>query len=303
MSILILGASGFIGQHLYQYYSPLTETLGVVLKNRTHQKNWKTVRPTLLEFQEDLNQIFENDCFDVCINASGRGSVPQSFTTPIQDLYLNTFNTAQVLDTLRLHQPSCRYLNLSSAAVYGNPQLLPIAETHPIRPLSPYGWHKYYSELVCQQYTQLFELKTCSIRIFSVYGPGLKKQLFWDIAQKAKNASIVELFGTGQESRDFIFIDDLVKAIDVVVRQTPMEGEVINVASGQQTSIAEAAHKFLNHFKPSVSLSFTGQMRHGDPVCWQADIHQLKTLGFVPQTPLDDGLYHYTQWLNENELV
>lgn len=303
MSILILGAGGFIGQHLYQYYSAHAPTVGVALKPAALNKNWKVVKPDRLEFQEDLSQLFQNDRFEVCINAAGRGSVPESFATPIQDLYLNTFNTGQVLDVLRQYQPHCRYLNLSSAAVYGNPQTLPIAEDHPIHPLSPYGWHKHYSELICQQYTQLFGLKTCSIRIFSVYGPGLKKQLFWDIAQKVKNASVVELFGTGQESRDFIFIDDLVRAIDVVITHASMQAEVINVASGQQTPIAQVAQQFLDVLQPSAILKFTGKSRSGDPTRWQANIDQLSALGFQPKITIKDGLLQYTQWLNENELV
>jgi UDP-glucose 4-epimerase len=304
MSVLLLGAGGFIGQHLYRFYSSQIPTLGIVLRRHQDPGNdYLTVRSTPWEFQEDLKQIFQKYPADLCINAAGRGSVPQSFQTPLQDLYLNTFNTAQVLDALRNYQPHCRYLNLSSAAVYGNPQKLPVDETHPVKPLSPYGWHKYHSELLCQQYTQLFDLKTCSVRIFSVYGPGLKKQLFWDIAQKAKAAPVIELFGTGEESRDFIFIGDLVRAIKAVVNHAPMQGEVINVASGQQTLIQEAAQTFLDVLKPSVGLSFNGQVRSGDPIGWQAEISRLKSFGFVPQTSLKDGLHSYTQWLNENELV
>jgi len=85
----------------------------------------------------------------------------------------------------------CKYLHISSAAVYGNPKQLPVKETDNCQPLSPYGWHKWMSELICQEYFRLYNIRSLIVRPFSVYGPGLRKQLFWDLYGKAfgKNSS------------------------------------------------------------------------------------------------------------------
>ena len=97
---------------------------------------------------------------------------------------------------------------------------MPIKESSPIRPLSPYGFHKAMAEKLCEEYYTFFGIATCSLRIFSAFGPGLRKQLLWDIYNKSKSLNSIELFGTGNESCDYIYIDDIVRAIELVIRKS-----------------------------------------------------------------------------------
>jgi UDP-glucose 4-epimerase len=203
-----------------------------------------------------------------------------------------------ILEAIRKFAPGCKFLNLSSAAVYGNPASLPVSETQPVKPLSPYGWHKLQSEMLCQEYHEIFGIATCSARIFSAYGIGLTKQLFWDWYQKVQSNSQITLFGTGSESRDFIFIEDLVRALDCVVTASAFRGNIINVANGKEMAIKDAIEVFKKAFGKNFTYTFNGTVRKGDPVNWVADIQQLKSLGYRQQVTFEEGLKRYIEWLH-----
>ena len=98
-----------------------------------------------------FEDIFIEEKYDACINASGSGNVNHSVMHPLEDFELNTFDTARILDAIRKHNKACKYLHISSAAVYGNPAHLPVNEEMACKPLSPYGWHKLMAEQLCKE--------------------------------------------------------------------------------------------------------------------------------------------------------
>lgn len=298
MNILIIGANGFIGSHCAHYFvSKGYKVCGADIQANTALKlsNYYALQPSNTVFEH----LFTNQHFDLCINASGAAVVNFSFENPKLDFELNVNNVQKILLALRDYQPYCRFINFSSAAVYGNPTNLPIKETTPALPVSPYGLHKLQSEELLSAYHRFFGLKTVSLRIFSVYGVGLKKQLFWDIYQKYKSDPLIELFGTGRESRDFIHIEDLTKAIDLVSQHAQFEGEIINVANGQQVFIEQAVTILLSKLGASKKVYFSGSKKQGDPLNWQADISLLRTMGYVSSVSLEQGLTQYALWLKE----
>ena len=130
-----------------------------------------------------FDKIFLQHTFDICINASGSGSVQYSIENPQEDYRLNAKNVFEILSAISKFNTRCRFLNFSSAAVYGNPETNPVSEKTRTKPLSPYGFHKLISEQICAEFYHLNKIKTCSMRVFSSYGEGLHKQLFWDIFQ------------------------------------------------------------------------------------------------------------------------
>jgi dTDP-glucose 4,6-dehydratase/UDP-glucose 4-epimerase len=240
VNILIIGSKGFIGANSFKHLKTGHSVYGCDIFEADEENYFQ-----LDAAAPDFNTIFSLRQYDVCINCSGAASVPWSITHPLQDFELNTLNVFKILDSISCYQQHCKFLNLSSAAVYGNPESLPVKETSLIKPLSPYGWHKYYAELICQEFTQGKNIPTCNLRIFSAYGEGLKKQLFWDLYQKSKKENKVELFGTGNESRDFIYIRDLVRLIELVINEAPFKGECINVANGEEVFLKDAIFLFL----------------------------------------------------------
>ena len=233
---------------------------------------------------------------DALIHCAGRASVANSLTDPAADFRDGTVLTFEVLEALRRHAPRCRFVLLSSAAVYGNPVALPVTEEHDCAPLSPYGYHKRQGELLCEEFARLFTVPTTVVRIFSAYGPGLRRQVVWDICRQALTESALRLRGTGGESRDFIHAADVARALRAIVENAPCAGEIYNLASGIETTIAELADRILRQLGRGLPVHFDGAQTPGDPLHWRADISRVRSLGFQPRVMLERGLESFAAW-------
>jgi UDP-glucose 4-epimerase len=297
MKILIIGSKGFIGSHCVDFFQSKGYEVWQADVNESADKNFYKIERQ----NSDFSLVFKEHQFDVCINASGSAHVGFSFENPSKDFELNVANVQKILVAIRNYNSNCKFINFSSAAVYGNPKTLPITENSICKPLSPYGFHKLQSELLLIEYHKFFGLNTCSLRIFSAYGPRLKKQLFWDLYQKSLKSDVISLFGTGNETRDFIYINDLVQIIDLVIQNSTFQGSIYNVASNTETTITEAAQVFIHAFSPEKEVVFNGEVKVGDPNNWLADMEILKKYGFEPRFNLNLGLKKYAEWLRENE--
>jgi UDP-glucose 4-epimerase len=291
MKVLIIGSEGFIGKHLHRYMKDQGhEVWGAdVVTRYADQEKYFLVDAS----NSDFSSVFRHCQYDLCVNCSGAASVPESLKNPVRDYFLNTVNVFKLLDAIRNEQSHCRFINLSSAAVYGNPDQLPVSEAAIPNPLSPYGIHKLQSEQICREFYEFHKIPTCSLRIFSVYGPGLQKQLFWDLMKKARSGKSFSLFGTGRESRDFIFVSDLVRVIELVNEHSAFEADVINVANGEEVFIQDAVSVFFSFFDEEISYSFSGDSRKGDPVNWKADISKLRSFGYQAEIDMPGGLEAY----------
>lgn len=298
--VLIVGSKGFIGQHAYRTFQqdPAYQCWGCDVVAEYNDPHYFLIDSS----NSDFNEIFETQAFDFCLNCSGAASVPDSLKHPLRDFSLNTYNVVKLLEAIRKHAPHCRFINLSSAAVYGNPVSLPVVESSAGTPVSPYGQHKLMAEMLCQEYYQYFGVLTCSVRIFSAYGPGLRKQILWDVFQKSKQSDSIVLFGTGQESRDFVFISDIIRALVLVMEHGDFTGQAYNLASGIETTVREVVLELLQSLGHSGEIQFSGAGRSGDPVNWRADISRLARLGFVPTVSIQKGVQHYVKWLKEKGL-
>jgi dTDP-glucose 4,6-dehydratase/UDP-glucose 4-epimerase len=295
MNIIIIGSKGFIGQNLLSHFKGKGYNVwsADVVVDYVNTERYFLIDAT----NADYSAVFQHIEYDLCINCSGAASVPDSLKNPLRDYYLNTVIVFRILQAIKNFQPDCRFVNLSSAAVYGNPQHLPVIETERPNPLSPYGIHKLHAEQICQEFYEFFKIKTCSLRIFSAYGIGLQKQLFWDLYIKAKTGTPITLFGTGNESRDFIYVSDLVKAIEFVSESSSFKADIINIANGEEIMIKDAVSIFFGFFKAVITYSFSGDKREGDPSNWVADISKLKSYGYQPSVNIKTGLQKYYEWI------
>ncbi|EJG2023084.1 NAD-dependent epimerase/dehydratase family protein [Vibrio parahaemolyticus] len=290
--VLIIGSYGFIGTHLKNYLELKGfDVWGCDINVTEGVKYFRinTERPT-------FGSIFSN-IFDICINCSGAANVAASVEEPRKDFYLNTVNVFEILEAIHRESPNCKFINLSSAAVYGNPKSLPVREIDNRGPVSPYGWHKLQAEDICTAFHDLFGIQTISLRIFSAYGEGLKKQLLWDIFNKSRHSDYIEFWGTGNETRDFIYIRDLVHAIYLVINNAVFNGGYINVANGTEVSIKDVVNLVLKELDWKGEHKFIGQERAGDPSKWVADITRLKDLGYEQSVGFDSGVRKYCKWL------
>lgn len=302
--ILVIGAAGFIGRYVSRHFAKQGwTTLGI---DNVPPEN--APLPNLAEYHqlnmpsERLSSILKATRPDVCINCAGRSSVPLSFPNPMSDFTSNAVLAYEILDACRVYSPESRVINISSAAVYGNPKTIPVSEDAVPAPISPYGFHKLQSEQICLEYHQIYRIPAVSVRIFSAYGPGLRRQVLWDICQKALSSKSIVLQGTGNESRDFIHAHDIARAFEIIAECAPMQGEVYNLASGQETTISELSSILLGALNYDGDLAFDGQVPQGVPLNWKADISRISRLGFEPSIPFNQGAVAFAKWCR-SELV
>ncbi|MCF4967954.1 NAD-dependent epimerase/dehydratase family protein [Nostoc sp. CMAA1605] len=295
---LITGVTGFIGRYIARHFSEQGwSVIGIGTSPPENAPLANLTKYYCLRLPDlYLHEILQLHYPSICIHCAGRASVGLSVSEPGSDFYTNSVVTFELLNSLRLHTPNCKFIFLSSAAVYGNPQSLPINETQTVAPISPYGFHKLMCEQMCLEFTKVYGLPTASMRIFSAYGPGLRRQVVWDICQKAIIKGSLLLQGTGEESRDFIHALDIARALSVVVKSAPMEGEVYNLGSGREVKISELATIVLNSLEENLTLQFDGIVPLGNPLNWQADIYKLKSIGFIPTVELERGIKTFVNW-------
>ena len=299
MKVLILGSEGFIGSHLVNHFIDIGwHVSGCDLIEKS---SVRYVYQKISLLSADIERLFDEEKYDVCVNAAGSGNVGFSISHPLSDFEANTLAVIHILEAIRNKLPKCKYIHISSAAVYGNPAKLPVKEDDELNPSSPYGWHKLMSELLCKEYTHLYHLQTAIVRPFSVFGPGLKKQLLWDIYQKYLSSDdSIELWGTGNESRDFIYISDVASAIEAIALKADFKSEAYNLASGKETGINDIAKLFLSKFSKKVEVNFNQHAKIGDPLNWCADISKLNELGFEPKVSMEDGIDKLVKWISLN---
>ena len=297
-SILVTGVAGFIGRYVARHFSE--EGWSVFGIDNAPPENAPLSNLSAyhrLQLPDAaLSSLLQQESPQVCIHCAGRASVGLSMADPAADFYASTMLTFEVLNSLRLNAPSCRFILLSSAAVYGNPETLPISESQAPAPISPYGFHKWQCEQLCLEFAKVYDLPTASLRIFSAYGPGLRRQVLWDMCRKVITQNSLTLQGTGKESRDFIHALDIAKALSAVATSAPMQGEVYNLGTGQEVAIAQLARIVIDSLEAECTPEFDGVVPPGTPLNWQADISKLKALGFTDSVPLERGVKTFANW-------
>lgn len=297
MKILVIGSRGFIGSHCVDYFSQNHEVWGCDVVIDFNDPRYMVINAE----DSDYTSMFEQHQFDVCINCSGAANVPFSLEKPYFDFSLNTLNVLKMLEAIRKHAPHCKFITMSSAAIYGNPKSLPICENAEYSPVSPYGYHKTMAEMICREFSTFWGVKTCCLRIFSAFGPRLKKQLFWDMYNKFTKQNSITLWGTGKESRDFIYVDDIIRIIDLAITHSKFDGECVNVANGKQETIESVAAAFVKLLNSSKPVAFNNEVRKGDPLNWEANIDTIKSWGYQQSVTLENGIKNYILWIKEQK--
>jgi UDP-glucose 4-epimerase len=297
-TVLVTGGAGFLGRQIAREF--VNAGAKVICVDAVPPENAPT-GATLAYHQLQLPNprlvvLLRAEPPDICIHCAGRASVPFSMSDPAADFRDNTALTFEMLEALRHGAPQCGFLLLSSAAVYGNPPTLPVREDGQCAPLSPYGFHKWMCELLCQEFAKVHGMRTASVRIFSAYGAGLRRQVIWDICAKALATGHLPLRGTGAESRDFIHAIDIARALVLLAQNADWNAAVYNLASGVETTIAALAARMVELLGCKVAPEFDGHRSAGEPTRWQADITKIRALGFSPTVTLDRGLAAMATW-------
>ena len=232
---------------------------------------------------------------------AGGSSVGLSIEHPHEDFNRTVSTTARLLEWVRRTAPDCHVIVASSAAVYGAQHSGPIREDAEARPISPYGHHKLMMELLCRSYSTEFGLNATIVRLFSVYGPNLRKQLLWDMCTRLRRGERdLVLAGKGAELRDWVNVQDVVELLATVAQRRPQDKfEVINGGCGAGTTVAEIAAILTGSWGDGAQARFSGVVRPGDPFSLVADIGKLQAFPFSWDIPVSQGIVEYVKWFKD----
>ncbi len=243
--------------------------------------------------QTDLSPVIRRFDPDMVIHAAGSASVPASISDPIGDFRATVISVSALLESVRRSGCDPIVLLPSSAAVYGNPAHLPVGESAACAPISPYGFNKLAFETIGRQYSECFGLSIVLARVFSLFGPLQRRLLTYELYQQfACGGDIIHVQGTGSETRDFLFIDDLSNAMLLLASVAPHgECTIVNAASGDETAIVHLAETIRAIMASPKAIVCKGEVRPGDPLNWRANVHKLRSLipDWKPRA-LEEGL-------------
>ncbi|ADT84062.1 SDR family oxidoreductase [Thermococcus barophilus] len=296
--IVVTGGAGFIGSHIAEELSEDNEV--VVIDNLYSGKvenvpeNVKFIQADIRDY-ESIAEIISQA--DYVFHEAALVSVVESVEKPILTEEINVLGTLNILKALS--EGHGKLIFASSAAVYGDNQNLPLKEDEKPKPLSPYGVTKVSGEYYCRVFYELYGVPTVTLRYFNVFGERQGYNQYAGVIsifinRALKNEPLI-IFGDGKQTRDFIYVKDVVKANILVAEKEKANGEVFNVARGERTTILELAMKIIDATNSSSSIIFD-KPRPGDIKHSQADISKIKKLGFKPDYSLKEGLLRTIEW-------
>ena len=232
---------------------------------------------------------------EVILHCAGSGSPRQALEEPAQDFARTVGTTLAVLEFIRTLSPRTALVYPSTGAVYGRPDIIPTAEDAPLAPVSPYGAHKVMAEDLIRSYGRYFGVSAAIVRVFSVYGAGLRKQLWWDACQKACRGEH-EFLGTGDETRDWVAIEDVAALLLLAGTRAAPETPTVNCATGVEVSVKDIVAELFAALGSRQEPLFSGVRRAGDPERYAGDTARATSWGWAPARAWRDGVAEYARW-------
>jgi UDP-glucose 4-epimerase len=280
-TVLLTGAGGFLAGHCVAAFAEGGYRRVGIGRSDPHRQAVKFDAFVTDDLSDPARILSVLDRYapDVVIHLAAPSSVPLSLRNPVADFAGHVTPAIHLFDALRLARSEARVILVSSAAVYGEPRALPVAETAPLAPISPYGFHKLHQELLVDEYAVIHGLRCCKARIFSTYGENLRRLAVWEIARRAL-AGDRRVHGTGDETRDYLYAGDVGRALVTIAENAEFRGEAVNVASGEGVPIRALAAAIFRALGIAGSPEFTGAALPGNPAHWRADVSRLHALGF-----------------------
>ncbi len=310
---LVSGAAGFIGSRLAEKLVEeghrvigidcFTDYYKKSLKKQNLASLAKSDRFDLIE--ADLATIdrlgLENTGVELIFHQAAQAGVRASWGDDFAAYtHHNVLGTQRLLEWAKKVKPE-RIVYASSSSVYGTGGKLPMAENDLPRPLSPYGVTKLAAEHLCNLYWQNFKLPVVSLRYFTVYGPGQRPDMAFNRFIRAILAGEeLTIYGSGEQTRDFTYIDDIVSANLAAAFTEGVEGQVYNIGGGTRISVNGVLELLRQISGQAVQVRYAA-VQAGDPAHTYADTTRARQdLAFKPETSLETGLAKMMRWMEEN---
>ena len=307
MRILITGGAGFIGRHICQHFQNRAEVRVLDNLRCGFKRNLSS-----LECQLIVGSILDRDLVrelmkgvDFVFHLAAMVSVQESVQKPNECAEINTFGTAIVLEEAARARVK-KLVFSSSAAIYGDNPTVPKIESIPADPKSPYATSKYEGERHCRSFTDKGRLATVSLRYFNVFGPCQDPRSEYTAAvpafiDKAIGNEPITIFGDGRQTRDLIYVKDVVAANAFFALKSQATG-AFNVACGRQITINDLARTTRNLAKSSSTIDY-GAERLGDVKHSVADMDKAQRAGFKPVSDLTGGLCATIEFFRKSTAV
>ena len=303
MKILVTGGAGFIGSHIVEHYQQRAEEIRVLDNFRTgYRHNLDGLDCTLIEAsitdRDAVRRALEG--VDLVFHLAALVSVPESMEKPGECVDINVRGLLNVLEEASVAGAQ-KLVFASSAAVYGDNPTVPKIETMLPEPKSPYAITKLDGEYYLDIFQREGRLQTTAIRFFNVFGPRQDPKGAYAAAvpifiEKALAGDPLTIFGDGGQTRDFIYVKDIVGAL-AFAAETPGLTGVFNAGYGDQLSINDLAQEIIRLTESSSSIEYASD-RPGDVRHSRAEVARLKCAGWDPRFFLPEGLASTIESLN-----
>jgi nucleoside-diphosphate-sugar epimerase len=307
MRVLITGGAGFIGRHISEYFQDRAEVrvldnLRCGFKSNLSGLNCQLIVGSILD-RDVVREAMKG--VDFVFHLAAMTSVQESMQKPNECTEINVGGTAIVLQEAARAKVKKLILS-SSAAIYGDNPVIPKIESMPPEPKSPYATSKHEGERCCRSFTDEGRLATVSLRYFNVLGPHQNPRSEYTAAvpafiEKAIRNEPITIFGDGQQTRDFIYVKDVVAANAFFALKSEATG-VFNVACGRQITITDLALTIRNLTKSSSTIDYSPE-RPGDVKHSVADLNKTQTAGFRPVCGFATGLRATIAFFKEEPAV
>jgi len=305
--VLVTGGAGFIGSHIAGRL--LADGHSVVVLDNLYAGKLQNLKrcsddPNFRFIKGDIRDKKTVDAaiagIDAVIHQAAITSVPLSIKNPKFVYSVNVAATMSLLESCVKNEVA-RFVFASSSSVYGAAKKMPVSENAPTRPLSPYGESKLRVEKYCQKFWDEHGLETVCLRYFNVYGPrqtaGQYAGVISRFFDRLRNKLPPIIYGDGKQTRDFVYIDDVVEATILALDCEKAAGKIVNIGTCKVTSLNQLSRTFMklmrcSNVKPKYVAPRAGDIRHS-----LADITKAKEiLGYRPKVSLEQGLKKFIEW-------
>ena len=297
---MVTGGCGFIGSHLVERLVELGCEVLVVDIARRHVIEGVEYYNIDIRNMRDLEEVFKHGV-DGVFHLAALIDVEDSIRRPCLYHEVNVSGTLNLLELVRKYDVG-KFIFMSSAAVYGNPKYLPIDENHPLCPLSPYGASKVACESYIHAYFNAYGVNSIIFRLFNAYGPRQTSAYAGVISifiRRALRGEPLIVFGDGNQTRDFIYVGDVVEALVKGLFSNVRFG-IYNLGTGRATSVNDLAKLVLEVVGRKVPIVHDNP-RPGDIRYSYACIDKIRgELNWEPRVSLREGLVKTVEWFKTN---
>lgn len=280
-TVFVTGRNGFVGNHLCKYL--IEKQIGLLIYgDGTGGKDSLDVTNfhTLLSINSRIKAI---------IHLAAKTSIVDSFRNPYTTYHTNLVGTFNLLEFARLKKIK-KFINVSTY-VYGQPQYVPIDENHPIDPHSPYNKSKLLADQLCQFYSRDFDIDIVIVRPFYIYGPGTPSDSFIpSVIRQIRETGEVILNGR-DITRDFLFIDDFIRLLIMILYKFPKGYNIFNVGSGTYHTLEEVTHIIARLLNKDFNIQYNNSYIYANVSTMQADITKVSNaFKWKPTVNIEKGL-------------